>query len=289
MNSTQVNSAHVKKKLVLFFTLATIVSSCKVKQKTTYVDPGNRGPKVVVDKGATTSGKKDDGLYPLPEDSGEFQRFEIGSISEYIDEFAEIAQFEMKAFGIPASITLAQGLLESGFGKGELAAKTNNHFGIKCHTGWEGDFDYYDDDEKGECFRKYNHPIYSYRDHSLFLTSRSRYGFLFDLRTDDYRKWAKGLSKAGYATDRKYPQKLINIIEKYELYKYDKPKTDDRSDLVSASSSLGNDDRMHTVKSGDTLYSISKRYSISLDELKRINKMKDTNLAIGQKLILESE
>ncbi len=277
------------KKLTLFCALAIVASSCKVKQKVTYVDPSERGPKVVVDKKNTIPEKKeDDGLYPLPEDSGEFQQIEIGSISEYIDEFAEIAQFEMKAFGIPASITLAQGLLESGFGKGELAAKTNNHFGIKCHTGWEGDFDYYDDDEKGECFRKYNHPMYSYRDHSLFLTSRSRYSFLFDLRPTDYKKWARGLSKAGYATDRKYPQKLISLIEQHGLHKYDRP-IKDRSEIANVSSRLGDDDRTHTVKSGDTLYSISKRYSISLDELKRINKMKDTNLAIGQKLILESE
>lgn len=284
------NSAQVIKRLVLFFALAILISSCKVKQKVSYVDPSKRGPKVVVDRGSTTttSEKKDDGLYPLPKDLGTFQRFEIGSISEYIDEFAEIAQFEMKAFGIPASITLAQGLLESGFGKGELAAKTNNHFGIKCHKGWQGDFDYHDDDEKGECFRKYNHPMYSYRDHSLFLTSRSRYGFLFDLRPTDYKKWAKGLSKAGYATDRKYPQKLISLIERHELHKYDGP-IKDRSDVVIVSSGLSNDERIHTVKYGDTLYSISRTYSVSVDELKRINKMNDANLAVGQKLIVESE
>jgi len=281
------NTANVTKKLTLFCVLTIVLSSCKVKQKVTYVDPSERGPKVVVDKKSLIGEKKkDDGLYPLPEDSGKFQRFEISSISEYIDEFAEIAQFEMKAFGIPASITLAQGLLESGFGKGELAAKTNNHFGIKCHTGWQGDFDYHDDDEKGECFRKYNHPMYSYRDHSLFLTSRSRYAFLFDLRPYDYKKWAKGLSKAGYATDRKYPQKLISLIEKYGLYKYDRP-IKDRSDVVVVSSGLGGGDRVHTVKSGDTLYSISRRYSLTVDELKRINKIKDSSLAVGQKLIIE--
>lgn len=275
------------KKLMLFCALVILASSCKVKQKVTYVDPSKRGPKVVVDKRNTTPEKKaDDGLYPLPEDSGEFQRFEIGSIAEYIDEFAEIAQFEMKAFGIPASITLAQGLLESGFGNGELAAKTNNHFGIKCHTGWDGDFDYHDDDEKGECFRKYNHPMYSYRDHSLFLTSRSRYGFLFDLRPTDYKKWAKGLSKAGYATDRRYPQKLISLIEQHGLHKYDRP-IKNRSDVVVVSSGLGDTDRIHTVRSGDTLYSISRRYSMTVNELKRINKINDSNLAVGQKLVIE--
>lgn len=276
------------KKLTLFFTLAILFSSCKVKQKVTYVDPSKRGPKVVVAKGETTPEKKDDGLYPLPYDSGTFERFEIGSISEYIDEFAEIAQSEMKAFGIPASITLAQGLLESGFGKGELATRTNNHFGIKCHTGWTGDFDYYDDDEKGECFRKYNHPMYSYRDHSLFLTSRSRYGFLFDLGPTDYKKWAKGLSKAGYATDRRYPQKLISLIERHQLYKYDRNIAGWKN-VKLASNDVVFEDRTHTVKYGDTLYSISRKYSVSVDELKRINKMSDANLAIGQKLIVETD
>ncbi|MGI9552486.1 MAG: glucosaminidase domain-containing protein [Aurantibacter sp.] len=275
------------KKLILFFAIAIVASSCKVKQTVTYVDPKERGPKVVLEKSTEETEKKDDGLYPLPEDTGIFQRFEISSIAEYIDEFAEIAQFEMKAFGVPASITLAQGLLESGFGKGELAAKTNNHFGIKCHKGWEGDYDYHDDDEKGECFRKYNHPMYSYRDHSLFLTSRSRYAFLFDLKPNDYKKWAKGLSKAGYATDRRYPQKLIMLIEQHGLHKYDRPGAD-RSDLAVVSSPLG-EERTYTVKYGDTLYSIARKYDVPIRELKRINNMQDDKLAIGQKLILELE
>ena len=115
----------------------------------------------------------------------------------------------MVDYGIPASITLAQGILESGSGKGELTRKSNNHFGIKCHRNWTGDRAYHDDDEKGECFRRYNHPMYSFNDHSQFLTGRKRYAFLFKLRKDDYKGWARGLRKAGYATDKKYPQKLI--------------------------------------------------------------------------------
>ncbi|MRI02562.1 LysM peptidoglycan-binding domain-containing protein [Kriegella sp. EG-1] len=273
-------------KLILFCVIIISVSSCKVKQKVTYSDPSKRGPKVVVDKESNRNRDKEEGLYPLPEDSGRFQKFEINSISDYIAEFSEIAQFEMKAFGIPASITLAQGLLESGFGKGELAAKTNNHFGIKCHTGWQGDYDFHDDDEKGECFRKYNHPMYSYRDHSHFLTSRSRYAFLFDFKPYDYKKWAKGLSKAGYATDKKYPQKLISLIEKYKLYQYDL-NTEVRSDIVVASSGLNSVANIHTVQQGDTLYSISRKYAISVEELKRLNKMNNTNLAIGQQIIVE--
>jgi len=277
------------RKSVLFIAVVIVATSCKVKQKVTYVDPSERGPKVVVDKKNTAiEEKEDDGLYPLPEDSGTFQRFEIGSISEYIDEFAEIAQFEMKAFGIPASITLAQGLLESGFGKGELAAKTNNHFGIKCHTGWQGDFDYHDDDEKGECFRKYNHPMYSYRDHSLFLTTRSRYDFLFDLKPTDYKKWAKGLSKAGYATDRRYPQKLIALIEQHGLHKYDGP-INGRSDIVIVSTGRQAEQRGHTVVDGDTLYSISRKYSVSVDDLKRWNYLYDNSISVGQKLTVKTE
>ena len=139
----------------------------------------------------------------------------------YIDTYAEIAVQEMYRSGIPASITLAQGMLESGNGRSELATKSNNHFGIKCHNGWTGGRVYHDDDAKGECFRKYDHPYQSYRDHSDFLRSRDRYKFLFDLKTTDYKGWAYGLKKAGYATDPNYPTKLIKIIEDYRLYQYD--------------------------------------------------------------------
>ena len=160
-------------------------------------------------------------LYPLPEDPGYFKKFPIESTTAYITEFSKIAQYEMRAFGIPASITLAQGILESGSGRGELTQKTNNHFGIKCHSGWQGEYDFHDDDERGECFRKYNHPMYSFRDHSIFLSSRSRYAFLFNYRRDDYKKWAYGLKKAGYATDKRYAEKLIHIIEELGLDQYD--------------------------------------------------------------------
>ena len=123
--------------------------------------------------------------------------------------------------GVPASITLAQGLLESGYGRSELAVKSNNHFGIKCHNGWQGGKVYHDDDAKGECFRKYDTPEESYRDHSDFLRYRDRYKFLFEYKITDYTSWAYGLKKAGYATDPNYPRKLINLIEEYKLYEYD--------------------------------------------------------------------
>jgi LysM repeat protein len=139
----------------------------------------------------------------------------------YIEKYAAIAVEEMYRSGVPASITLAQGLLESGYGRSELALKSNNHFGIKCHNGWQGKKVYHDDDAKGECFRKYDDPRDSYRDHSDFLRYRDRYKFLFDYKVTDYKSWAYGLKKAGYATDPSYPSKLISLIEDYKLYVYD--------------------------------------------------------------------
>ena len=144
----------------------------------------------------------------------------------YIEQFASLAVEEMYRSGVPASITLAQGLLESRYGLSDLAAKGNNHFGIKCHNNWQGGRMYHDDDRKGECFRKYDSPEQSYRDHSDFLRYRDRYKFLFDYDVTDYKAWAHGLKKAGYATDPSYPAKLIRLIEEYRLYEYDlKPVT----------------------------------------------------------------
>ena len=143
---------------------------------------------------------------------------------QYIRKYAPLAVLEMHQYAIPASITLAQGILESGNGRSGLASKSNNHFGIKCHSGWKGARVYHDDDEKGECFRKYKNSEKSYRDHSIFLESRDRYNFLFKYNKKNYFKWAKGLKKAGYATDPKYAEKLISIIERYELWKLDGSK-----------------------------------------------------------------
>lgn len=149
----------------------------------------------------------------------------------YVEQFATLAVEEMYRSGIPASITLAQGLLESRYGLSELAVKGNNHFGIKCHNNWKGGKMYYDDDRKGECFRKYPSPEQSYRDHSDFLRYRDRYKFLFDYKVTDYKSWAYGLKKAGYATDPSYPAKLIKLIEDYDLHVYDtKPASFSKSD-----------------------------------------------------------
>ena len=140
----------------------------------------------------------------------------------YISKYSSAAVDEMERYGIPASITLAQGILESGNGESRLAVEGKNHFGIKCHSNWNGETIIEDDDEKGECFRKYDKVADSYRDHSLFLTERGRYSFLFEYSKIDYKKWAKGLKKAGYATNPKYPTLLIDLIERYDLSRFDK-------------------------------------------------------------------
>lgn len=143
------------------------------------------------------------------------------SKEEYISMYKDIAMEEMRIYRIPASITLAQGILESAHGNSELAKNANNHFGIKCHLEWDGKTYTMDDDRKNECFRKYSNPEESYADHSLFLTTRDRYAGLFTLDITDYKRWAHGLKKAGYATNPRYPELLIRIIEDHELYHYD--------------------------------------------------------------------
>lgn len=143
---------------------------------------------------------------------------------EYIEKYKDVAIEKMRTHGIPASITLAQGCLESGDGRSDLAVKANNHFGIKCHTDWKGDSYYKKDDDPGKsCFRKYDRVEDSFNDHSDFLRYRDRYASLFDLDITDYKGWAHGLKRAGYATDPQYAQRLIKIIEDYQLYRFDTP------------------------------------------------------------------
>ncbi len=145
----------------------------------------------------------------------------VMSRSLYVENYHKLAVNEMNRVGIPASITLAQGMLESGNGNSVLARKSNNHFGIKCHNDWSGHKVYHDDDARGECFRKYESVYQSYIDHSDFLTSKSRYASLFDLDATDYKGWAKGLKNAGYATDPQYAHRLIKIIEENDLHRFD--------------------------------------------------------------------
>lgn len=143
------------------------------------------------------------------------------SRQDYINQFAQLAIQEMNEYHIPASITMAQACLESGDGNSTLATGANNHFGIKCRSDWAGPSVRHDDDARNECFRKYKSAIESYRDHSRFLTGGMRYQFLFDYDIKDYKKWAYGLKKAGYATDPQYPERLLKIIDEYQLYRLD--------------------------------------------------------------------
>ena len=147
---------------------------------------------------------------------------------DYIEKYSSIAVKKMHEHGIPASITLAQGILESGAGNSVLAKKSNNHFGIKCHNDWNGEKVYHDDDVKDDCFRKYPSVEDSYEDHSQFL-KRPRYASLFNLKTTDYKGWAKGLKQCGYATDPNYSNRLINLIETYELQKYDQQEKKEKT------------------------------------------------------------
>jgi len=199
----------------------------------------------------------------------------------YVLQYAEMAQKEMKKYGIPASITLAQGLLESQAGMGQLAVKSNNHFGIKCHKGWRGATVLHDDDAKGECFRKYKKVEQSYRDHSEFLSKRTRYSDLFKMKKRDYVSWAHGLKKAGYATDPQYAYKLISLIERYELWQFDGSKAPLKASKPSKQK------HTYSVQQGDTLYSIAKRFNLSVEKLVTINSLNSTDLAIGQQLKLK--
>jgi LysM repeat protein len=200
---------------------------------------------------------------------------------QYIDQYKDIAIEQMLRYHIPASITLAQGLFESGAGKSELARKANNHFGIKCSGGWEGRRTYHDDDERGECFRVYDSVFDSYEDHSLFLVGKQRYKSLFQLKTTDYKGWAHGLKAAGYATNPQYAQKLIDLIQLYKLDQYDKAKGYDK---FMAEHTKGQTDgvALHTIKifnknyyliarRGDTFKSIADEIDISYRKLARYN------------------
>ncbi len=154
------------------------------------------------------------------------------TVNQYIEKYKFIAIQEMHDYKIPASITLAQGILESANGNSRLATEGNNHFGIKCHTDWKGKTIYKDDDTKNECFRVYDSPEQSFRDHSIFLKTKKRYAFLFDYSLTDYKAWAKGLKEAGYATNPQYPELLIKIIEENNLNRFDRFDNNDLSKLM---------------------------------------------------------
>ncbi|NVK26772.1 MAG: glucosaminidase domain-containing protein [Flavobacteriia bacterium] len=211
---------------------------------------------------------------------------------DYIEKYKDIAIREMQDYGIPASITLAQGILESGDGTSELARDANNHFGIKCHSDWEGERVYHDDDEDNECFRKYEHAEASFRDHSLFLKNRSRYSALFALDPYDYEAWAEGLKDAGYATNRRYPELLIGIIEDYELYKYDKMHYDEEEEEVVADGHTILEHRSGLsyviAYSGDNWNRLSLEVDVAIDKLIEYNDLTwDTPLEEGMIIFIE--
>lgn len=202
--------------------------------------------------------------------------------SDYVDQWKAVAIQQMKEHKVPASITLAQGILESASGNSDLAVKGKNHFGIKCH-GWTGEKMYMDDDAQGECFRVYSSAKESYTDHSEYLNKYDRYAFLFDLELTDYKEWANGLKKAGYATNPQYPQLLINLIEELNLSQYDQgmmPEIVAQPELIAQGEMMSNKHEVQLqgkhveyviAKKGDTFYKISQEFELTLNQLYRFN------------------
>jgi len=219
---------------------------------------------------------------------------------EYIDSYKELAEREMKRTGIPASITLAQGILESGDGNSRLARKANNHFGIKCHD-WKGKKIRHDDDHNNECFRKYKSVYDSYRDHSEFLASKQRYASLFELEPTDYKGWADGLKKAGYATSRDYHKALIKIIEENQLYALDQGveisgETGTQLASVNGFENIGLSRKIYErnrikyiiANKSDTYYGISEEFDLLPWELKKYNELTEgSKIDSGQILYIQ--
>jgi len=273
--------------LVYILLIVGFLSSCASKRTTTLsknpsASTTSKGPN------STSSGRKPTSTTGL----------------SYIDQYKNIAIAEMEKYGIPASIKLAQALLESGNGNSTLARDANNHFGIKCGGTWTGKSITKSDDNPNDCFRVYENPEQSFKDHSQFLL-RKRYEKLFSLDKNDYRGWARGLKDAGYATNPRYPELLIDLIERYELYKYDSAesrsekivrevkiettieKKEETGEVVQAEKIKSPVQMIiHEVKSGNTLYSISKQYNVSVDQIKQLNNLPSENLSIGQLLVI---
>jgi LysM repeat protein len=223
---------------------------------------------------------------------------------DYIEKYKNDAINDMQKTGVPASITLAQGLFESESGNSDLAREANNHFGIKCHNEWTGETFHKDDDEKNECFRKYNSVLESYDDHSNFLRTRDRYAFLFDLEITDYKGWAKGLKKAGYATNPEYAHKLIKIVEDYQLNELDKsvkslsitasskkevpvplktsnevPKKSDNSEESARNYKISENNVPYVLaKEGDSYFSIANENKIMLWQVLKYNEVEKTDV-----------
>ncbi|MEX0812384.1 MAG: LysM peptidoglycan-binding domain-containing protein [Chitinophagales bacterium] len=218
------------------------------------------------------------------------------SIEDYIKEYAPLCQQEMKRTGIPASIKLAQGILESNYGNSKLAQEAKNHFGIKCHSGWTGKGYYMDDDAKDECFRVYKDPHESYMDHSNFLMTRSRYAFLFEVDSKDYQSWAKGLKRAGYATNPQYANLLIRVIEERKLYRFDKMEDEQSTEktkeelLADLNNKIYVFNGIKTVVSqpGETAELIAEKYQLTLRQLLKYNDFESGDeVRTGSKVYLQ--
>jgi uncharacterized FlgJ-related protein len=268
------------KKIVLFLFIGTIIgcSSSKSTIVTTKKPVGWKYSKPIQNGSSSKVNSK-------PMSTNEVTKV-------YITQYNAVAMNNMKTYGIPASIILAQGILESGSGKSDLAMNANNHFGIKCHNDWTGDKVYKDDDSLQECFRKYNQASESFQDHATVLTGKKRYANLFTLPKGDYKAWAKGLRDAGYATDPRYPEKLINYIELYNLSQYDDKvlgsKITKTETKVLLDDNFGVDEAsLYEIQKGDTFYSVSKKFNLTVDELKQKNNLTENSLSIGQKLIVK--
>ena len=276
------------KLLVYFLFAAVILSSCATRRTAT---------SVLKEPSSSNTNHS-------PQNSNTSRKPTSVSGLSYIDRYKGVAIAEMEKYGIPASIKLAQALLESGNGNSSLAKEANNHFGIKCGGTWSGRSILKSDDNPNDCFRVYDNPEQSFKDHSQFLL-RKRYEKLFLLNKNDYKGWAYGLKEAGYATKSRYPELLIDLIERYELYKYDLPERisekivrevkiettienkEEKGEVLQAEQ-LKAPVRMtiHEVKSGNTLYSISKQYKVSVDQIKELNNLASENLSVGQLLVI---
>lgn len=220
--------------------------------------------------------------------------------AEYIASFKDDAIKEMYLHKVPACITLAQGMLESGNGNSILCRSANNHFGIKCHKEWGGESFTMDDDSAGECFRKYDSALDSYSDHSLFLFSRSRYAPLFELPINDYRGWCYGLKNAGYATDPKYPERLIELIERYKLQELNIAENTPKQNLQSQETLKSdmtirevyrfNHIRFVIARGNDSFYKIAHDFNLELDDILEYNDLsKSDKLNYGQKIYIEKK
>ena len=273
----------MKYPLILLIIFSVLVSSCSTRKKE-LSKPTTHTPQHAV------------------KDIGENTLISKYSADTYIEKFKTIAITEMNSYGIPASITLAQGILESGNGNSSLAREANNHFGIKCTTEWRGKTILKDDDQKDDCFRVYTSAEESFRDHSEFL-KRKRYASLFELDKNDFRGWAAGLKEAGYATNPRYAELLISLIERYDLSRFDRKEGQvekiKREDKVLAeiaknipqerkqeSAKTPVAMKIYEVKQGDTLYSIAKRFSLTVDDLKILNDIENSDLKLGQLLLV---